>query len=88
MPWGMPQISDYGQKWFYKTCCLGKEVGAESNFLLTLMFAVKRKVFILIPFAQEPQNENRSSASIALLSLLYKEGKYHDMHQSQQPSRA
>lgn len=87
MLWVMPQISDHGQKWFSKTCRPGKGVGTERSFLFTLVFAVKRKLFILIPFAQESQNEDRSSASSALLSLPHKEGKYHDMHQSQQTSR-
>lgn len=37
----MLQISDYGQKWFYKTCCLGKEVGAE--FLVDFNVCSKEK---------------------------------------------
>ena len=69
MPWVMPQINDHGQKWFSKTCCPGKEAGAESSFLFTLVTAVKRKVFILLPFVQESQSE--AGFQLQLLSYLF-----------------
>lgn len=65
-----------------KTCFLrlvpqGGKLGGEGSFLFTLVPAVQRRVFILIPFVQESPNESRSAASTALLSLPHKEGKYH-----------